>query len=440
MQHKFLHYLGHLVAGVALLGCIPAYALDIPIKSDKDHRVRYANYDETNVIQIDAVVGVATHIELEPGESYVFHVFGDSSAYEFTHKLNHLFFKPKVDQADSNLTVITNRRSYNFKLNFQGDGKANALYKLVVQYPDAQHQAQSLANEQTAMTQAMNTAAASAFSWQSYTKAGDLVIAPVHAWDNGVQTWMQFAPGAEIPAIYRVDGSSQELLTNATVVDNRTIMLHRVSARWHVRLGQQVVAIRNHASGASNAFQTGTASPDVMRVVRGQQPTWQPSAPVAAKVEQALPIAVNAPAQTAPVMTSSTDKQPPVHMEMTQGLVLDTQFILPSSSAGTSQKQAAPVPASNAHVAQVKAQPYVPTDGDRSLLPQSIQLEGENTVFGFDGKGIPALVALDGHGDEYLASLHIEPGNRVVMHEQPPGWRLRANGQSLTLMKGDQNE
>ncbi|EJC61004.1 trwF protein [Alcaligenes faecalis subsp. faecalis NCIB 8687] len=88
---------------LACLVATPALALDLPKQAGTDHRIRYANYDPHNVTQLDSVIGVGTMIELEEGENYLFHVFGDSEAYEFTEYTNHLFLKPVVDQADESL-------------------------------------------------------------------------------------------------------------------------------------------------------------------------------------------------------------------------------------------------------------------------------------------------------------------------------------------------
>ena len=51
-----------LLAGFMLTA--PALALELPKPSRADHRVRYATYNPANVIQLDAVIGVATLIVL----------------------------------------------------------------------------------------------------------------------------------------------------------------------------------------------------------------------------------------------------------------------------------------------------------------------------------------------------------------------------------------
>lgn len=251
------------------LACNPASALEIPKSSRADHRVRYATYDPANVIQLDAVIGVATSIELEKNESYVYHVFGDSAAYAFTYKDNHLFFKPIAEQANTNLIVVTDKRSYAFRLSFSDRENARALYKLVIRYPQSQADAALQAREQTAIRQAFSQSS-EPVNWQGYMKSGDLGIAPVHAWDNGQQTWLQFAPESDTPTAYRVTPDGQEVITNFHMAGDGMMVLHRTAPLWHLRLGDQVVAIHNEDYGESvDTVQTGTISPNVVRVVTG---------------------------------------------------------------------------------------------------------------------------------------------------------------------------
>lgn len=258
---------------LALLLCLTlpasAWALETPRASRLDHRVRYVNYDPANVIQLDAVIGVATHIQLEPGETYQYHVFGDSQAYAFTYKNHHLFFKPTAEDADTNLIVITDRREYSFRLSYSHDRSAPALYKLVMRYPEVEARMKAQAAQKAAVERSLQ-ASAGTMNWQTYTRSGNASIAPVHAWDDGRHTWLQFPPETDMPTVYRVTPDGQEVITNYHMADERTMVLHRTSPRWHLRLGNQVLAIHNEAFGLTPVpAHTGTASPAVQRTVKG---------------------------------------------------------------------------------------------------------------------------------------------------------------------------
>src|SRR5512143_2657235 len=103
-----------------------------------DRRIRYVSYDPDDVVPIDAVPGVVTHIVLEPGEAYVTHAFGDGKAWDFAVKSNHCFLKAVATNADSNLTVVTDRRSYHFALKLLTEPGAAPTYEIAFRYPDTE--------------------------------------------------------------------------------------------------------------------------------------------------------------------------------------------------------------------------------------------------------------------------------------------------------------
>ena len=99
-----------------VFGFSSAWGLDATEGSRFDRRIRYVTYNPDDVVALEAVVGVVTHIVLEPGETYVTHAFGDGKAWDFAVKGNHYFLKAVAENADSNLTIVTDRRSYHLSL------------------------------------------------------------------------------------------------------------------------------------------------------------------------------------------------------------------------------------------------------------------------------------------------------------------------------------
>lgn len=281
----FKHFPSRQALAFFLCSAVPASALALePSHASRlDHRVRYVNYNEANVIQLNAVIGVASHIVLEPGEKYVYHVFGDSQAYAFTYKNNHLFFKPTAENANTNLIVVTDRRDYSFRLSYSDNRNSPALYKLVIRYPEVETRQRTQAAQKAAVERSLQ-ATATSMNWRAYTRNGDAAIAPVHAWDDGRQTWLQFSPEADIPAVYRVTPDGEEVITNHHMADERTMVLHRTSAVWHLRLGKQVLAIHNEAYGTTSVpIHTGTTSPTVRRTIKSNAtPQLPEDAPVPA--------------------------------------------------------------------------------------------------------------------------------------------------------------
>jgi len=249
----------------------PAWSLDQTQASTKDKRVRFADYDSEEVYQVNTSLGVATHIQLNDDEDYVTHAFGDSAAYAFQPVGKHLLLKPKVDQADTNLNYITTKRNYTFLLKYAKERKGGDVYRIVMRYPDADR-AKSAEQEQKELVQQELGNSDLAVNWQSYTMSGDVAIGPEAAWDDGAQTSLRFAPGQDLPSVYFVDADGQEVVSNRHMDGERTIVLHRVASRWHLRLGNKVVAVYNEAPLGARPLPTGTISPSVERVLREEPP------------------------------------------------------------------------------------------------------------------------------------------------------------------------
>ncbi|WP_336293857.1 P-type conjugative transfer protein VirB9 [Bartonella sp. CB169] len=258
-----------LLSSFSSLYTVPAQALKTPSNSQYDHRIRYVTYNVADVVQIETVLGVATHIILEEGEQYITHAFGDSDAYAFAHKGRHIFIKPKAEFANTNLIIVTDKRSYKFRLLFRND-RAGATYELAFHYPDIS--AQKL--EESSKNLEVERGFYKGFKGYnlSYTMSGDKDIAPINAWDNGRITYFKFTANMDMPAIYVVDAEGNENLIPRTVVGsgNDIIAVHKVNPKWLIRLGNRALAIFNEAydpNGIPNT--TGTVSSVVHRINKG---------------------------------------------------------------------------------------------------------------------------------------------------------------------------
>lgn len=260
------------LALLAAMIALPAQALDEPRSSKFDNRIRYTIYNPRDVVQLDAVIGIATHIVLEEGERYVTHAFGDAQAWSFAVEGHHVFIKPRADNAETNLTIVTDRRAYYFKLRYWPTRRANAVYGLSFTYPDTEaRKAQELA--QAAAVEEGFAADRQGYNL-NYTMSGDLDIAPINAWDNNEATYLKFPGNRDIPAIYMVDADGNESIVNRTTIGEASdiVVLHKVNSKWILRLGDRALAVWNETydpNGVRNT--TGTASPAVKRVIKGEQ-------------------------------------------------------------------------------------------------------------------------------------------------------------------------
>ena len=260
---KILGVLLLLIAGSAC-------ALSSPSSSRFDSRIRHVTYNSQDVVQIDAVLGIATHIVLDPDENYVTHVFGDSAAYAFTRNGNNYFIKPAAEKANTNLIIVTDQRSYNFRLTFRND-RNHAVYQVAFRYPEKEQRLEEERLNQLNLEEAYRSRHGG-FNL-AYSMSGDTDIAPVNVWDDGVMTYFKFPSGMDLPNIKMMDADGQELIVNRNSEANNIIRVHGISGKWIIRLGNRALAVWNDGynpreNGVNN--QSGTTSPEVQRVIRGQ--------------------------------------------------------------------------------------------------------------------------------------------------------------------------
>lgn len=284
-----------IVLASALAGFVtPALALETGRSSPDDYRIKSVVYNPVNVVKIDAIAGVATHIVVSSDETYITHAFGDSQSWAFTHVKNHFFVKPISAMSDTNLVIVTDKRTYNIVLHFIGesvkkstDGTEEksfiqtpwsvrqATLQLTYEYPfDEQQKAASLAQKKHLLDKLKQTAFSGAKNYQYVMSEQPEMreIQPVHVWDNYRFTRFEFPANADLPQVYYISSSGKETLPNSHVIgeNHNIIEVENVASEWRIRLGNKVVGIKNsNYVPAAGAVSTGTASPDVKRVQIG---------------------------------------------------------------------------------------------------------------------------------------------------------------------------
>jgi type IV secretion system protein VirB9 len=81
-----------------------------------DSRVRVVDYNPLDVVKVTAYFGVSTIVQFDTAEVIKEVAIGDESAWNVVPRGNHFFLKPKQKKADTNVTVVTDKRTYHFSL------------------------------------------------------------------------------------------------------------------------------------------------------------------------------------------------------------------------------------------------------------------------------------------------------------------------------------
>jgi type IV secretory pathway VirB9-like protein len=110
-------------AGACVIAPANAELIATPLRGDS--RLVQFNYDADNTYLVLAKPKAVTHVQFAVDELIQSVAAGDTANWELTPTKNrkNLFIKPKFDDSDTSMTVITDKRTYQFVLRSTGDGK-----------------------------------------------------------------------------------------------------------------------------------------------------------------------------------------------------------------------------------------------------------------------------------------------------------------------------
>ena len=234
---------------------VQADAITKPVGGDG--RLREVIYDAAQVIRLDGQSGYHIALELEPGERFVSVAAGDSTSIDVGAEGRYVMLKPKVARLATNLTLITDRRTYHFDYHVGVTRGISPvpLYGLKFVYPPDPAAAPAIDPRRVGPPRPRNTA---------YFACGAKAIRPIAAWDDGLQLHLKFAGQAEWPAVYAqaVDGS--ESLVNFHVEQDE-LVVHRLARRFVLRRGGLTACVENRGALPDQRASTGTVSESVER-------------------------------------------------------------------------------------------------------------------------------------------------------------------------------
>jgi type IV secretion system protein VirB9 len=208
------------LAGLIILSAPLSFALE-PVGSDS--RIRTLIYGKNDVFKINVATGYQTVIEMEEGERIKTISTGNSGFFKITPHKNKLFLKALQGGQLTNMTVITNRRSYQLEITSIIEDKSDLVYVVRFYYPDSQ--VDSFAQGAPAK---IGVAGVSDFVQQTvmpggqaqnynynYSLTGPQPLSPIEVFDDGQNIYVKFATMVN-PIFRKVVGAGKELPTQSS--------------------------------------------------------------------------------------------------------------------------------------------------------------------------------------------------------------------------------
>lgn len=239
----------------------PASAELIATPLRGDSRLVQFNYDADNTYLVLTKPKAVTHLQFAGDEVIQSVAAGDTANWELTPTRNrkNLFVKPKFDDQETSMTVLTDQRTYQFVLRSTGDGKKwyqriNWLYgsELVVHMePDA---AAAAPAEVRATSASDAVRAGDSFPGLrpeslrfNYEVSGDAPFRPLVVFDDGRFTYFKLPANVqELPALFAVIEGKDYSLVNFDVKGDY-LVAQRLMPIAVLKLGRAEVRVQQAA-------------------------------------------------------------------------------------------------------------------------------------------------------------------------------------------------
>lgn len=243
----------------------------------QDNRLQTLVFDENAVVRIDSKVKVQTTIKFAPDEVIENVAIGDSAAWQVQPNKAQtiLFVKPLDPAARTNMTVVTDKRTYLFDL--VASPRNSALYVLQFRYPElekAAEEARLAAAAEAEATAARLAAAPEEMAAASdpyavvdpaklnhaWASAGTPELLPARAYDDGEAVFLTWPQGVAIPAILVSNEDGVEGPVNFTV-RGTTVVVDGVPPQLILRSGRDAATLTNTGPMPPSARQAGLNAP-----------------------------------------------------------------------------------------------------------------------------------------------------------------------------------
>ena len=251
---------------------LAAQAVEPPVNPDP--RIREVLYDGDSVITVSVRRGVATEIDLDPGELIAFAATGYGSDCESKGTPppswciaaiageHVVFVKPRSNAgSDNNLQLVTTSgRSYSFVFALlERTDARQAVHRLAVHLPKPPRlavaatllaQTNALTAEQVVADRfaAVPKVVNAAYSLAVGKGATDIV--PTSIFDDGRFTYFCFPGNRPIPAVFERGSDGVESIVNAEM-EGDLLRVDRIARQFYLRMGRQAVRVWNDAFDAN---------------------------------------------------------------------------------------------------------------------------------------------------------------------------------------------
>jgi type IV secretion system protein VirB9 len=223
--------------------------VQLPRVIGKEKRFRAYIYNPNDVYKYVGYYLTQSYIEFEQGETIKTISMGDTAAWQTVVMENKLFLKPVLNFAATNMTIMTDKRTYHFELDAHEVSEVSeddVLFFIKFMYPEEGDKNIVTFYSSKKRDDLPNLGDVENYNFD-YEFSGSDNIAPVKVFDDGEFTYLEFRNNnSEIPAIFAVNSSGYEMMINYRVVENY-VVVEQLASQFTLRSGADVVCVYNNS-------------------------------------------------------------------------------------------------------------------------------------------------------------------------------------------------
>ena len=226
-----------------------AFAIRESRPTPVDSRIRVMVYNPDDVFKFTGYYGYQASIELASNEEVISISMGDTTSWQIVPAGHRIFIKPMEPDATTNLTLITNKRTYFFELYAEETTDIRdpgMVFNVKFIYPDEEDE-DHIRTFSKSDSKGPDLKHPENFNFY-YSISGNEEIAPIKIFDDGEFTYLQFRDkNNEIPAIFAVDEDLMESMVNFRLDPNNSnlVVVEQVFKKLTLRAGKKIVCVFN---------------------------------------------------------------------------------------------------------------------------------------------------------------------------------------------------
>lgn len=236
----------------------PAFAELAPTPLTGDARLVTFDFDPDNTYLVLTKPRAVTHLEFPEGERIQTLAAGDTNNWEITPTKDrrHIFLKAKIENSSTTMTVISEKRSYQFVIKATAEG-SKWYQRVTWRLPqtlllDDETEPKAKPTEETAAVSAPDGISVRPEDLHfNYAIEGTAPFRPTSVFDNGKMTWVRMPGGLqELPVVFALDESGEYLLVNY-LPQGDYLLIQRVMDKMVLKVGKTQITVSKQVKPTS---------------------------------------------------------------------------------------------------------------------------------------------------------------------------------------------